>query len=93
MESVQASLENEQRAKVEILRIKKKLEYNINEFEIDLDHANKSKNEISEKANLSDRRANGLQEKVEEATALLHSDERAKRRTEAEVGVACNASL
>ena len=93
MESVQASLENEQRAKVEILRIKKKLEYNINEFEIALDHANKSKNEISEKANLSDRRANGLQEKVEEATPLLDTDERGKRRTEAEVGVACNASL
>ena len=38
MESLQASLESEKRAEVEGLRIKKKLEPDINEFEIALDH-------------------------------------------------------
>merc|ERR1712038_623851 len=42
MESLGASLEAEQRAKAEALRIKKKLEGDINELEIGLDHANKA---------------------------------------------------
>ncbi len=45
MESLQASLETEQRCKAEALRIKKKLEGDINELEIALDHANKANNE------------------------------------------------
>jgi myosin protein heavy chain len=39
---MQASLEAEQRAKAEALRIKKKLEGDINELEIALDHSNKA---------------------------------------------------
>merc|ERR1711983_415663 len=105
--------------KAEGLRIKKKLESDINEFEIALDHANKANNEalksikryqgqlreaecqyeeacrlrqeMSEKASLSDRRANALQGEVEEARALLDSAERGKRQTEAELGDARNA--
>ena len=42
MDSIQASLDSEQRAKAEALRIKKKLEGDINELEIALDHANKA---------------------------------------------------
>jgi len=45
MESMQASLEAEQRSKGEALRIKKKLEGDINELEIALDHSNKANNE------------------------------------------------
>merc|ERR1712020_52714 len=45
MDSLQASLEAEQVAKAEALRIKKKLEGEINELEIALDHANKANNE------------------------------------------------
>merc|ERR1712127_1176644 len=45
MESMQASLETEQKSKAEALRMKKKLEGDINEFEIALDHANKANNE------------------------------------------------
>merc|ERR1719175_283377 len=45
MESMQASLESEQRNKPEALRIKKKLEGDINELEIALDHANKANSE------------------------------------------------
>merc|ERR1739848_787877 len=40
MDSLQASLEGENKAKTEALRIKKKLETDINELEIALDHAN-----------------------------------------------------
>merc|ERR1712156_174662 len=42
MDSMQASLEAEARAKTEALRLKKKLESDINELEIALDHANKA---------------------------------------------------
>ena len=42
MDSMQASLEAETRAKAEALRIKKKLESDINELEIALDHSNKA---------------------------------------------------
>merc|ERR1711935_246086 len=45
MDSMQASYESEQRAKAEALRIKKKLEGDINELEIALDHANKANSE------------------------------------------------
>merc|ERR1712110_1263896 len=42
MDSLQASLEGENKAKTEGLRIKKKLETDINELEIALDHVNKA---------------------------------------------------
>ena len=45
MDSLHASLEAESRAKTEALRIKKKLESDINELEIALDHANKANSE------------------------------------------------
>merc|ERR1739844_4607 len=45
MDSMQASLEAESRAKAEALRIKKKLESDINELEIALDHSNKASSE------------------------------------------------
>merc|ERR1711878_193616 len=112
-ESMQASLETEQRAKAETLRLKKKLEGQINDLEIALDHANKANNEaqksikryqgqlreaecgyeeasrvrqeMAEKANLADRRAQALAGEMEEARALLDSAERGKRQTEAEL--------
>ena len=42
MESLGVSLESEQKSKAEALRIKKKLEGDINELEIGLDQANKA---------------------------------------------------
>merc|ERR1712048_1275709 len=47
MDSMQASLEAESRAKAEALRIKKKLEADINELEIALDHSNKANTEAN----------------------------------------------
>merc|ERR1719495_540766 len=45
MDSLAASLEVEQKSKAEALRMKKKLECEINELEIGLDHANKANSE------------------------------------------------
>merc|ERR1711964_564189 len=45
MDSIGASIETEQRAKGEALRVKKQLEGEINELEIGLDHANKANSE------------------------------------------------
>ena len=45
MDSMQASLEEEQHAKAEAVRMKKKIEGDINELEIALDHANKANSE------------------------------------------------
>ncbi|PIO64944.1 myosin head [Teladorsagia circumcincta] len=42
LESIQASLETETKSKAELLRAKKKLESDINQLEIALDHANKA---------------------------------------------------
>merc|ERR1719322_481699 len=89
MESLQASLESEQRAKAEALRIKKKLESDINEYQYE--EASRVRQEMAEKASLADRRANSLQGEMEEARALLDSADRGKRQTEAELGEARTA--
>ena len=49
---MQASLEAEARAKAEALRFKKKLESDINELEIALDHANKANAEAHKSINM-----------------------------------------
>merc|ERR1712045_1060979 len=51
MDSLQASLEGENKAKTEGLRLKKKLETDINELEIALDHANKANSESHKSIN------------------------------------------
>merc|ERR1711923_83839 len=71
MESLQASLDAEQRAKAEALRIKKKLEGDINELEIALDHANKANSE----AHKSIKRFQGQLRDVE----VLYEDEARQR--------------
>eukprot|EP00091_Calanus_sinicus_P002691 TRINITY_DN12787_c0_g1_i1.p1 TRINITY_DN12787_c0_g1~~TRINITY_DN12787_c0_g1_i1.p1 ORF type:complete len:114 (-),score=27.35 TRINITY_DN12787_c0_g1_i1:78-419(-) len=106
-----ASLEAEQRSKAEALRIKKKLEGEINELEIALDHANKANNEaqksikryqgqfreaecayseearvrqeMAEKASLSDRRANALAGRWKKPVLCLILLERGKSKREA----------
>lgn len=46
MESLQASLESEAKGRAEALRMKKKMETDLNEMEIQLDHANKNNSEL-----------------------------------------------
>merc|ERR1712096_545701 len=100
MDSMQASLETEQRSKAEALRIKKKLEAQksikryqgqFREAECALAEESRVRQEMAEKASLADRRANALAGEMEEARSLLDSAERGKRQTEAELGEARNA--
>ena len=46
IDSMQASLEAEAKGKAEALRMKKKLESDINELEIALDHSNQANNDL-----------------------------------------------
>merc|ERR1712161_162980 len=55
------------------LRIKKKLESDINELEIALDHESRGRTELAEKAGLADRRGQALQAELEESRALIDS--------------------
>ena len=47
LDSMQASLEAEAKGRAEALRMKKKLEADINELEVALDHANKVRYKLS----------------------------------------------
>merc|ERR1719350_371105 len=76
MDSMAASLEAESRGKAEALRIKKKLESDINELEIALDHANKANSE----AHKSIKRFQGQLREVEG----LHTEESRQRADLAE---------
>ena len=71
MDSMQASLEAESRAKAEALRIKKKLESDINELEIALDHSNKANAE----AHKSIKRYQG---QLRDTESLLEEESRQK---------------
>merc|ERR1712227_428555 len=102
MDSLQASLEGENKAKTEALRVKKKLETDINELEIALDHANKANAE----AHKSVKRFQGQLRDVEvlfeaesrqtaeleESNALLDSASRGKKQADAEL-VAARGSV
>ena len=80
MDSMQASLEAESRAKAEALRIKKKLESDINELEIALDHANKANSE----AHKSIKRYQGQLRDVE---GLFEEESRQRRELAEKAGL------
>merc|ERR1712001_538040 len=81
MDSLQASLDGESRAKAEALRIKKKLESDINELEIALDHANKANSE----AHKSIKRFQGQLREVE---GLFEDESRQRREIAEKAGLA-----
>merc|ERR1719342_1021880 len=66
IESVQASLEAETKGKAEALRAKKKLEADINEFEISLDHANKSNSDLQKHIKKLNLETKGLEDRASE---------------------------
>merc|ERR1719464_1567480 len=86
MDSLQASLDAEQRAKAEALRIKKKLESDINELEIALDHANKANSE----AHKSIKRFQGQLREVE---SLYEEESRQRREIGEKAGLADRRAL
>jgi hypothetical protein len=63
---MQASLENEARGKAELLRIKKKLESDINDLEIALDHANKANADAQKNLKRTQEQIRELQIAIEE---------------------------
>ena len=81
MDSLQASLEAEARAKAEALRIKKKLESDINELEIALDHANKANSE----AHKSIKR---YQQQLRDVEGLYEEESRQRRELGEKAGLA-----
>ncbi|XP_076337304.1 myosin heavy chain, muscle-like isoform X5 [Tachypleus tridentatus] len=66
IDSMQASLEAEARGKAEALRMKKKLESDINELEIALDHANKANAEAQKNIKRYQQTIKELQQAVED---------------------------
>merc|ERR1712038_1570203 len=81
MDSMQASLEAESRAKGEALRIKKKLESDINELEIALDHSNKANAE----AHKSIKRYQG---QLRDTEGLFEEETRQRREIAEKAGLA-----
>jgi len=80
MDSIGASIETEQRAKGEALRIKKQLEGEINELEIGLDHANKANSEGLK----SIKRYQG---QLRETIQLFEDEARARAQITEQVGI------
>merc|ERR1712106_226475 len=80
MDSLGASIETEQRAKGEGLRVKKQLEGEINELEIGLDHANKANSEGLK----SIKRYQG---QLRETIQLFEDEARARAQISEQVGV------
>merc|ERR1711881_88521 len=85
MESMQATLEAEQRAKAEGLKSIKRYQGQLREAQCAYEEASRVRQEISEKAGLAERRANALGGEMEEARALLDSADRGKKQAETEL--------
>ncbi|CAL4159659.1 unnamed protein product, partial [Meganyctiphanes norvegica] len=87
VESMQASLEAESKGKADALRAKKKLEADINELEISLDHANKSNSDLQKHIKKLNLETKGLQDRISEqhriASEYLEKYGIAERRTNA----------
>merc|ERR1711953_1182848 len=81
MDSLQASLEAESRAKAEALRIEKKLESDINELEIALDHANKANSEAH-------KGIKRYQQQLRDVEGLYEEESRQKRDLAEKAGLA-----
>merc|ERR1719197_2152274 len=80
MESMSASLETEQKAKGEALRVKKALEGEINELEIGLDHANKANSEGLKSVKR-------YQAQLKETIQLYEDEARARSQIMEQVGI------
>merc|ERR1712241_961346 len=81
MDSMQASLEAEARGKSEALRIKKKIESDINELEIALDHANKANSE-------GHKSVKRYQTQLREVEGLFEEETRQRRELSERAGLA-----
>ncbi|XP_076459070.1 myosin heavy chain, striated muscle-like isoform X2 [Babylonia areolata] len=71
LDSMQASLEAEAKGKAEAMRVKKKLESDINELEVNLDQANRGKAEM-------EKTVKKLQQNVREVQSQVEEEQRAR---------------
>ncbi|XP_064079374.1 myosin heavy chain, muscle-like [Macrobrachium nipponense] len=70
LDSMQASLEAEAKGKAEALRVKKKLESDINELEIALDHSNKANSDLQKHIKKINNDMKDMGSRIEEAQRL-----------------------
>ncbi|XP_014245704.1 myosin heavy chain, muscle isoform X15 [Cimex lectularius] len=81
LDSMQASLEAEAKGKAEALRMKKKLEADINELEIALDHANKANAEAQKSIKK-------YQQQLKDVQTALEEEQRARDDAREQLGIA-----
>nr|ASM56386.1 myosin heavy chain isoform Mhc_X5 [Lethocerus indicus]ASP18631.1 myosin heavy chain isoform Mhc_X5 [Lethocerus indicus] len=80
LDSMQASLEAEAKGKAEALRMKKKLEADINELEIALDHANKANSEAQ-------KTIKKYQQQLKDVQTALEEEQRARDDAREQLGI------
>ncbi|XP_038110368.1 myosin heavy chain, muscle isoform X11 [Culex quinquefasciatus] len=80
LDSMQASLEAEAKGKAEALRMKKKLEADINELEIALDHANKANAEAQ-------KNIKRYQQQMKDVQSALEEEQRARDDAREQLGI------
>uniref|UniRef100_A0A1L8E5E8 Putative myosin class i heavy chain n=1 Tax=Nyssomyia neivai TaxID=330878 RepID=A0A1L8E5E8_9DIPT len=80
LDSMQASLEAEAKGKAEALRMKKKLEADINELEIALDHANKANAEAQ-------KNIKRYQQQLKDVQTALEEEQRARDDAREQLGI------
>ncbi|XP_037083824.1 myosin heavy chain, muscle-like isoform X9 [Pollicipes pollicipes] len=80
LDSMQASLEAEAKGRAEAMRMKKKLESDINELEIALDHANKANAEAQ-------KTIKRYQNEIKETQARLEEEQRARDDVREQLGI------
>uniref|UniRef100_A0A4X1U829 Myosin-16 n=1 Tax=Sus scrofa TaxID=9823 RepID=A0A4X1U829_PIG len=89
-ESLQASLEAEAKGRTEALRLKNKMETDLNEMEIQLDHANKNNSEVVKMLKRLHQQIKDLQIQMDKDARqheelLLQTDERSRKLLQQEV--------
>jgi len=88
---LEIALDHANKANSEAQKAIKRYQGQLREAECAYEEEQRFRQEMGEKANLAERRANALQGEMEEARSLLDSAERGKRQTEAELSEARNA--
>merc|ERR1711971_713574 len=85
MDSLQASLDGENRAKTEAHKSIKRFQGQLREVEVAFEDESRGRTELAEKAGLADRRGQALQAELEESRALLDSADRGKKQADIEL--------
>merc|ERR1719347_1944070 len=88
---LEIALDHANKANSEAQKAIKRYQGQFREAECAYEDEQRARQEMMEKASLSERRANALQGEMEEARSLLDSAERGKRQTEAELSESRNA--